>query len=63
MMSILETCLSSPVGDHYGGTRTTHKILQYGYCWPTINKDAHYYFRDVTSAKRKEIFCKNMSFL
>lgn len=42
-MSILEACHSSPVGGHHGGARTAHKILQCGYYWPTIYKDAHDY--------------------
>lgn len=43
MMCILEACHSSPVGGHHRGTHKAHKILQYGYNWPTIYKDAHDY--------------------
>ena len=32
---------SSPVGRHHSGIRTTHKILQCGYYWPTLHQDAH----------------------
>ena len=41
MLSVLETCHSSPVGGHHSGIRTAHKILQCGYYWPTIHQDAH----------------------
>ena len=41
MLSVLEACHSSPVGGHASGIRTTHKILQCGYYWPTIHQDAH----------------------
>ncbi|XP_069147141.1 uncharacterized protein [Solanum lycopersicum] len=41
MLSVLEACHSSPVGGHYSGIRTTHKILRCGYYWPTIHQDAH----------------------
>ncbi|XP_024028191.1 LOW QUALITY PROTEIN: uncharacterized protein LOC112093618 [Morus notabilis] len=43
MESILHQCHSSPYGGHYGGIRTTSKILQSGFYWPTIFKDAHAY--------------------
>ncbi|XP_047252222.1 uncharacterized protein LOC124887087 [Capsicum annuum] len=43
MMSIHEACHSSPVGGHHEGARTVHKILQCGYYWLTIYKDAHAY--------------------
>lgn len=41
MMSIIEACHSSLVGGHHGGARTIEKILQCGYYWPTIYRDAH----------------------
>ena len=41
MLSVLEACHSSPVGGHHSGIRTAHKILQYGYYWPTLHQDAH----------------------
>ncbi|KAF3654551.1 hypothetical protein FXO37_16422 [Capsicum annuum] len=41
IMRILEACHASPVEGHYGETRTAHKILQCGYYYPTIYKDAH----------------------
>ena len=41
MLSILEACHSSSVGGHHSGIRTTHKILQCVYYWPTIYQDAH----------------------
>ena len=37
---ILEHCHSSPCGGHFGGIRTATKVLQSGYYWPTIFKDA-----------------------
>ena len=41
MLSVLEACYSSPVGGHYSGIRTTHKIWQCSYYWLTIHQDAH----------------------
>ena len=36
---ILKECHSSPYGGHFAGDKTTHKILQSGFYWPTIFKD------------------------
>ena len=41
MFSVLEAGHSSPVSGHHSGIRTTHKILQCGYYWPTIHQDDH----------------------
>ena len=41
MLSVLEACHSSPVGGHHSDIRTSHKILQCGYYWPTLHQDAH----------------------
>lgn len=39
--SILTHCHSSAYGGHYGGDRTAAKVLQSGFYWPTLFKDAH----------------------
>ena len=36
---ILQECHASPYGGHFTGDKTTHKILQSGFYWPTIFKD------------------------
>ena len=36
---ILQECHASPYGGHFAGDKTTHKILQSGFYWPTIYKD------------------------
>ena len=36
---ILNECHASPYGGHFSGERTTHKILQSGFYWPTIFRD------------------------
>ena len=36
---ILDICHVSPYGGHFVGERTTHKILQSGFYWPTLLKD------------------------
>ncbi|KAL5572311.1 hypothetical protein UlMin_021908 [Ulmus minor] len=39
--SILQQCHSSPYEGHFGGVRTANKVLQAGFYWPTLFKDAH----------------------
>ena len=37
---ILRKCQSEAYGGHHAGDRTTHKVLQSGFYWPTLFKDA-----------------------
>uniref|UniRef100_A0A151UG43 Integrase zinc-binding domain-containing protein n=1 Tax=Cajanus cajan TaxID=3821 RepID=A0A151UG43_CAJCA len=39
--SILLHCHNSPYGGHFNGERTAAKVLQAGFYWPTLFKDAH----------------------
>ncbi|RDX90719.1 Gypsy retrotransposon integrase-like protein 1, partial [Mucuna pruriens] len=39
--SVLQFCHAAPGGGHYGSTRTTKKVLDYGFYWPTIFRDAY----------------------
>ncbi|GAU47101.1 hypothetical protein TSUD_403330 [Trifolium subterraneum] len=39
--SILWHCHNSPYGVHYSGERTAAKVLQSGFYWPTLFKDAY----------------------
>ena len=41
--SILRSCHEAPYGGHFGGQRTAAKVLQSGYFWPTLFKDARAY--------------------
>ena len=36
---ILHECHASPYGGHFAGDKTSQKILQSGFYWPTIFKD------------------------
>ncbi|KAH9802981.1 hypothetical protein KPL71_001600 [Citrus sinensis] len=38
---ILESCHAAAYGGHFGGHRIAAKVMQSGYCWPTIFKDAY----------------------
>ena len=41
MEMIFEQCHASPYGGHFGATKTVAKVLQFGFFWPTLFKDAH----------------------
>ena len=41
MHSILNHCHTLPCGGHFGGQRTAAKVLQSGFYWPSLFKDAH----------------------
>ena len=41
MTSILNHCHTLPCGGYLGGQRTAAKVLQSGFYWPTLFKDAH----------------------
>ena len=37
---ILHHCHAGPAGGHYGANRTAQKVLEAGFYWPTLFKDA-----------------------
>ncbi|XP_075085100.1 uncharacterized protein LOC142168331 [Nicotiana tabacum] len=39
----LEACHASPYSGHFGGVRTAAKVLELGFYWPTLFKDAHFW--------------------
>ena len=44
--SILSMCHSSACGGHVAARKTVDKILQSGFYWPTIFKDAHRFYME-----------------
>jgi len=52
--SILLHCHNSPCGKHYNGDRTTTKVLQTGFFWPSIFKDAHDHVLHCDQCQRTE---------
>ena len=51
---MLEACHSSPVGGHHSVIRTAHKILQCGYCWPSLHQDAHEFAKACDRCQRDD---------
>ncbi|PIN09694.1 DNA-directed DNA polymerase [Handroanthus impetiginosus] len=52
MNDILEQCHASPCGGHFQGDRTAAKILQSGFHWPNLLKDAHSFVANYNRCQR-----------
>ena len=52
MESILHHCHAREVGDHFGATKTTTKVLQLEFYWPTLFKDAYTYVKACDACQR-----------
>ena len=52
MHSILHHCHTLPCGGHFGGQRTAAKVLQSGFYWPTLFKDAHQFVSTCDKCQR-----------
>ena len=52
MNSILNHCHTLPCGGHFGGQRTTAKVLQSGFYWPSLFKDAHQFISTYDKCQR-----------
>nr|KYP36512.1 Transposon Ty3-I Gag-Pol polyprotein [Cajanus cajan] len=55
---ILWHCHNSPYGGHFNGERTAAKVLQSGFFWPTLFKDAHEYVQRCDSCQRSGTISK-----
>ncbi|KAL4311744.1 hypothetical protein GQ457_01G025110 [Hibiscus cannabinus] len=49
---ILYHCHTTPCGGHFGGARTAVKVLQSGFYWPTLFKDAHEFVKACDRCQR-----------
>ncbi|GKE17940.1 reverse transcriptase domain-containing protein, partial [Tanacetum coccineum] len=41
-VDILTACHNGPIGGHHGANYTAKKVVDFGFYWPTIYRDAHY---------------------
>ena len=49
---IMEKCHSSPYGGHFVGDKTTQKILQLEFYWPTLFKDCFEWVKHCNACQR-----------
>ncbi|XP_075096110.1 uncharacterized protein LOC107776393 [Nicotiana tabacum] len=52
MSVILHSCHASSYGGHHGGDRTTQKVLQLGFYWPKLFRDAHIFVKMCDKCQR-----------
>ena len=52
MYNILNHCHTLSCGGHFGGQRTTAKVLQSGFYWPSLFKDAHQFVSTCDKCQR-----------
>ncbi|CAL2240363.1 unnamed protein product [Prunus armeniaca] len=52
MVAILHHCHSLACGGHFGATKTAAKVLQSGFFWPTLFKDAHTFVQTCDRCQR-----------
>ena len=52
MGSILNQCHTLSCGGHFGGQRTTAKVLQSSFYWPSLFKDAHQFVSTCDKCQR-----------
>ncbi|GJX08195.1 reverse transcriptase domain-containing protein [Tanacetum coccineum] len=56
--TILDQCHNGPTGGHYGPNTTAKKVLNSGFYWPTIIKEAHTLVRHCEACKKTRIISK-----
>ncbi|GJZ95944.1 reverse transcriptase domain-containing protein [Tanacetum coccineum] len=54
--TILDQCHHGPTGGHYGPNVTAKKVLDSGFYWPTIIKEAHTLVQLCEACQKKEIY-------
>nr|GFA96570.1 reverse transcriptase domain-containing protein [Tanacetum cinerariifolium] len=52
-LDILEACHNGPMGGHHGANLTAKKILDSGFFWPTIYKDAYEFVKNCDLCQRQ----------
>ncbi|KAJ8769637.1 hypothetical protein K2173_005240 [Erythroxylum novogranatense] len=58
MSSVLHHCHSREAGGHYGASRTAHKVLECGFYWPTLFKDAFTFVKSCDRCQRVGNNCR-----
>ena len=52
MRQVIQHCHSMECGGNFGGQRTVAKVLQLGFYWPTLFKDAQSFVKDCNKCQR-----------
>jgi hypothetical protein len=57
--SVIKLCHSEACGSHFSSKKTTEKILQYGFYWPTMFKDTHMFYKACENCQKSEFISKH----
>jgi len=60
--SVIKLCHSEACGSHFSSKRTSVKILQYGFYWPTMFKDTHAFCKTCENYQKVDIGQKVLLF-
>jgi len=55
---ILWHCHNSPYGGHFNGQRTAAKVIQSGFYWPTLFKDAYAHCQQCDNCQRTGVISR-----
>jgi hypothetical protein len=53
--SVIKFCYSEACGGHFSSRKTTAKILQSGFYWPTMFKDTHAFYKTCENYQKVDI--------
>ncbi|XP_070002789.1 uncharacterized protein [Nicotiana sylvestris] len=57
---VLQACHASAYGGHFGGAKTATKVLEAGFFWPTVFRDAHLWVKGCDECQRTgNISCRH----
>jgi len=59
---VLNELHASEASGHFGGDTTTHKVIRYGYYWPTLFKYAHTLSHKCIICQKDAGWVKNVAF-
>jgi hypothetical protein len=57
--SVIKICHSEACGSHFSSKKTTAKILQYGFYWPTMFKDIHVFCKACENYQKSGFISKH----
>jgi len=57
--NVIKLCHSEACGTHFSSKKTTAKILQYGFYWPTMFKDTHVFCKACENCQKSGFISKH----
>jgi len=63
VISFIKLCHSEACGSHFSSRKTTTKILQCGFYWPTMFKDTHMFCKACENCQKSGFISKHKEYL